>query len=261
MKNNKLKIAFGFVICVIMLVGTVLPIFGAAYSTYTYSIDGTQLSSPDAYTPQKVFDSKSMGVEQATGYALDELQDLVVDKDGYIYIVDITGNLYDPETDKIEAQTNKISRVIVLDRYFKFAYEIRTFINGMGAEDKLNNAAGMCVTDKNIYIADTLNKRIVVLKRENTLRNTMDPEATLTQQDFVTIINEPEGDVITSTDIYRPVAVASDDTHVYVVSSSTINGVISMNINGEFKGYIGAQKVTKGAWEIFISVCKGNYFF
>ena len=36
---------------------------GAPYQTYTYSINGTALHSPDAYTPAKSIDSAYMGLD------------------------------------------------------------------------------------------------------------------------------------------------------------------------------------------------------
>ena len=34
------------------------------YQTYTYSIDGTALNSPDAYTPQREVDARYMGLDK-----------------------------------------------------------------------------------------------------------------------------------------------------------------------------------------------------
>ena len=79
---------------------------GAAktYQTYTYSIDGYALHSPDAYTPIKNVSSADMGLDEL---ALDTPRDIVVDEKDNVYIAD-TGN----------------SRIVVLDRYFKFKFEI-----------------------------------------------------------------------------------------------------------------------------------------
>ena len=49
--------------------------------------------------------------------------------------------------------------------------------------------------------------------------------------------------------MYRPVALAVDPyDRLYVVSSTTIEGIIVMTDEGEFTGFIGAQKVTVSAW-------------
>ncbi len=273
--KRKFKALFSIVICLITLVMTIVPSFAASYSTYTYSIDGTQLSSPDAYTPDKMFDSITTGIIAGTktnlqgdvgktgaplipnsygyGYALTEPSDIVVDDDGNIYICDVSNRVYnesegsyvfnitDPTTGKTDA-VKKISRIIVLDRYYQFKYAIMNFVNEMGVEDSLNEPQGLCIKGDKIYVADTNNKRIVVFNRQNGGR---------TYPTFDRVIAAPSADVINENDIYTPVAVASDGNHIYVVSRDTIYGIIAMNMEGEFKGYIGAQKVSSNAWDIF----------
>ena len=91
------------------------------YQTYTYSIDGFALHSPDAYTPIRTVDSAYMGLE----VPFDEPSDIVVDENDNVYLVD-----------------SKNGRIIVLDRYFKLKMEISTFINDQGVDDAINVAAG-----------------------------------------------------------------------------------------------------------------------
>ena len=66
------------------------------YSTYTYSIDGFSLMSPDAYTPDRQIDSTYMGVTPA----IDDPRDLFVDQYKNMYLADAANN-----------------RIVVLDRY------------------------------------------------------------------------------------------------------------------------------------------------
>ena len=49
------------VFCIIM-VFTLIANAAAPYQTYTYSIDGTALYSPDAYVPYKSVDSDAIGL-------------------------------------------------------------------------------------------------------------------------------------------------------------------------------------------------------
>ncbi len=272
--KRKFKTLFSIAVCLVTLVMAFVPSFAASYSTYTYSIDGTQLASPDAYTPQNIFDSVKLGVIEGTkvnlqgntngtvseienqygcGYGISEPSDLVVDEDGNIYICDVTNKIYDESTGEYKTtlkdeasnalvEVEKISRIIVLDRYYKFMYAIMNFTNEMGAEDSLDEPAGLCVKGDKIYVADKNNKRIVIFNRESNGRKypTFDRE-----------VDAPSADVINEDDIYTPVAVASDGNHLYVVSSTTTYGIISMNMEGDFKGYIGAQKVSTNAWDLF----------
>ena len=244
MNKKSLKIAMGLVMCLITIAVTLLPVYATAYSSYTYSIDGTQLDSPNAYEPDKLYDSEDTKIYQNTGFNLTEPQDLVVDCDGNIYIVDVaTREIDDYDSNgNPTTSTEKLHRVVCLDPYFQFRYQITSFENEMGAQDKFNNPGGMCVTENKIYIADTDNKRIVVFNRSDGGR---------TAPTFDRIIKEPEADVFPDGSIYKPVAVASDDNHIYVVSSTTYMGVISMNMDGEFQGFIGAQKVSVSALTIF----------
>ena len=229
-------------ICLITLATAILPIYAAAYSTYTYSIDGTQLASPDAYTPLKVYDSESTGILAATGFEITDPRDMTVDVDGNIYICDVAvREVVNPANNKVT--TEKSPRLIVLDKYYKFMYEVKNFTNDMGVNDTFNGISGCCVTEKKIYIADTDNARIVVFNRENSGRNV---------PSFDRIIEAPSDDVFPEGSIYKPVAVASDDSHIYVVSTTTYMGIIAMDMAGEFQGFIGAQKVSVNLLNILI---------
>jgi len=59
MRKIQAMICLAFVLIMIL----VLPVGASApYQTYTYSISGTALNSPDAYTPAKSVDSAYMGL-------------------------------------------------------------------------------------------------------------------------------------------------------------------------------------------------------
>jgi hypothetical protein len=89
----------------------------SAYQTYTYSISGSPLYSPDAYTAVKTVDYVAMGMEKD----FKNPQDIITDKEGRVYIAD---------TDN--------SRVVCLDRYYNYMFELAEFVNGNGNTDKLN---------------------------------------------------------------------------------------------------------------------------
>lgn len=187
----------------------------SAYQTYTYSIDGEALYSPDAYTAVKKMDSLQMGLNTP----LEKPSDLVVGKDQKVYIAD-SGN----------------SRIVVLDRYYKFEMEINTFINANGTPDQLKAAQGVFVTDDAIWVCDTGNTRIVKFDL---------------QGNFMDIIKEPEIEITDVNSVYSPTAMAIDQYgRIYVVSPSTTEGIIVMDATGQFVGFIGAQAVTISAWQI-----------
>ncbi len=200
----------------LMLVFGCLPIAAITpYSTYTYSIDGFALQSPDAYVPDRQIDSEYMGVEPA----IDDPRDLVVDENKNVYIADAANN-----------------RIVVLDRYFKLKFYIDSFINQNGVPDSLSSPSGVFVQNDKIYVADTDNNRIIMFEIDGTYYKT---------------IEEPDADVFPAGSVYKPVALAVDEYgRIYVVSSSTYMGVIAINEDGDFQGFIGAQKVTISALDI-----------
>lgn len=197
----------------------------SAYQTYTYSIDGYALYSPDAYTAVKTVDSTYMGLTEkakdgtVTGTALDNPGDLLCDTEGNCYIAD-TGN----------------NRIVVLDKYYKLKFTIAAFVNDQGVADELTAPQGVFVTDDTIWVCDTGANRIVKFDRAGK---------------FTGIIEEPESELFDEDSVYKPVAMAVDQyDRLYVVSSTTYQGVIVMTSAGEFTGFIGAQKVVISAWQI-----------
>jgi len=195
-------------------VGAITP-----YETYTYSIDGYALMSPDAYVPDKHVDSKYMGL---TGDdALVKPRDLVVDEENNLYIADPDSN-----------------RIIVLDKYYKKKKVIKTFVNGNGVPDGFANPMGVFVTDEYLYVADTDKNRIVMFNLDDTYS-------------FHKVIEEPDSDAFPAGSTYRPMALAVDEFgRIYVVSMTTYMGVIAINEDAEFQGFIGAQKVAVSALDI-----------
>ena len=275
---------FTAIICVLfaLVMALSLPVGAAtAYQTYTYSIDGKALHSPDAYTPDKTVDVATMGlddynflkdfypslkdkyhawqsaeaaIEQAktaddlaeaqsaaenakkeydqelAKYAkIDGPSDIEVDDLGNVYIADAKNN-----------------RIVVLDKYYRATNIIRTFVNAQGIDDELKNPQGVFITsDKyvagklvpaKIYICDTDNSRILTFTRDGA--------------EFVADIPAPESDLFGTDSIYTPIAVAVDNyDRLYIVSSTTIDGIIVMTDEGDFTGFVGAQKVTLSTWE------------
>lgn len=185
------------------------------YQTYTYGIGGYALYSPDAYTPLMTVDSGYMGLKDA----IDDPKDLVVDEQQNVYIAD-----------------SKNNRVVVLDRYFKLKFTITDFINEYGIEDEFTAPAGVFVTNDTIYVCDTDANRIVTFDREGNYKK---------------IIPQPESNLFDDDAVYKPVACAVDQYgRIFVVSSTTYEGVIVMTSDGTLTGFIGAQAVTISAWQI-----------
>ena len=216
------------------------------YQTYTYSINGTALYSPDAYTPSASVDSTYMGLldskimsEACPGLSSSKLaekmvainapSDLETDSEQNVYIADTENN-----------------RIVVLDRYYKVKLIIDEFINEQGIEDALSGPKGVFVTPDKVVDGETVEGRIFVCDTDAGRIVTFTHEG-----EFLKIIPKPESQLFSEGSVYKPVAVAVDRfDRMYVVSSTTYQGIIVMTDEGGFTGFIGAQKATVSAWDV-----------
>ncbi len=214
MKKKKIRL-LAVVFCLLILVP--IAASAAAYQTYTYSIDKEQLASPDAYTPNKQLDYVAMGMPEDFSAP----SDLVSDTKGNIYIAD-SGN----------------SCVYVYDSNYKFKFKLSTFINSHGINDRLNGCEGCFVTEDYVYVADTKHERIVIFDLDG---------------NYVRHLEAPESDIFEENEFYTPIALAVDASgRIYVVSRSDYQGIMVLNNDGEFQGFVGAQQVAYSAWEALI---------
>ncbi len=205
---------FSLLIVVMTILMLATTVNAAAYKTYTYSYDGFALQSPDAYVPDRLVDSNYIGLPQA----LEDPRDLEVDADGNVYIVD-----------------GRTNRVIVTDRYYKLKFVLSSFLNEHGVWDSFNTPSGVAITDEYIYVCDTDNNRIVMFDRDG---------------NYVKIVPKPESAYFVEGSLYKPVAVAVDAyNRLFVVSSTTYQGIIVMDDEANFSGFIGAQKVSISVWQ------------
>ncbi len=210
----------------IMVIGSVSVSAYTPYQTYTYSIDGEVLYSPAAYTPYKAIDAKHVFAKAGsyTRHELNVLHDIQTDSEGNVYLVDG------------KAGADGYSRVIVLNKEYEYKFEISSFENENGANDSLNGAKGVFVNDEYIYICDTDNFRILKFDLDG---------------NYVGKIPKPQSVLFGEDAIYKPIAMAVDEYgRIFVVSSTTYQGVIVMTDTGDFTGFIGAQKVTYDVFDM-----------
>ncbi len=195
------------------------------YSTYTYDIDGFYVESPHAYVPDTIIDSAAMGLQTA----LNSPTDLETDADGNLYIADPTNN-----------------RIVILNPDYTLNRILNTFVNEYGVPDAFASCQGVYIKNDDIYVCDTENNRIVVFKK------TVGEDGKIESATYDRWILQPESSAIPDGSVYKPIACAVDTAgRIYVVSSTTNYGIISMNANGDFLGFLGAQKSAPSAWQIF----------
>ncbi len=220
MKNRIFKILILTLAFVLLFGG--LSVFAAnPYETYTYSIDGIPLKSPDAYDVHRAVSISDMGLlDPAFGAKpLGESTDIVTDDAGDVYISDKANN-----------------RIVILDKTYKVKKIISEFKDKVsGQNETLSGPRGVFVTvgneieDSRIYVCDTGNKRIIVFDRE---------------YNHVRTINCPTSPLL-SVEKFSPISIAVDKYgRIFVVSGTSYEGVIVLSSKGDFTGYIGAQKVS-----------------
>lgn len=237
---SKIKRVLLLIAVVVVLSSVLIPSLTATalvpYSTYTYGVDGLMQTSPHAYDPTLVISSATIkkGLEDNVNEmatlkygeswtAISKIADVCVDDLGYVYIVDSGTN-----------------RIIGLDQDYHLRLVIDSFVNDMGVPDSLSEPSGCFVTDTEILVADTNKARIVIFDKVG---------------NFKEIVPEPNSDVIPDGSVYRPTAVATDSSgRIYVVSKTTNYGVIALRRDGTFLSFIGPQKVTYNAFQLFLRI-------
>ena len=225
MKKNIFKVLL-IALILTLLVGTVSVSAFESYSTYTYSIDGKPLKSPAAYSASMSVDSQGMMLNSFGGVALKSATDIVTDELGRVYIADKGNN-----------------RIVVLDKYYRAIAIIDSYEDEYGNQQTFSDPSGVFVTDPNvmadgtkeIYVCDTKNGRIVVFDAD---------------YNYLRTLSRPSSDIMKPED-FQPYAVAVDlYGRVFVVSLTCYQGVIVMSSEGDFTGFIGAQKVTYSVVEM-----------
>lgn len=183
------------------------------YETYTYSYTGKAQISPAAYTP----------VEKILSYGKDESgMDVVLNAPADV--------LYDETRDYIFIADTGNNRIVVTDSKFNCVKIISQF-EYEGNIESFNTPSGVFVTsDGRLYVADTKNSRIVIFDKDLEFSKILPPISA----DFL-----PEGFT------YNPKSVVVDNAdNVYVVSMNSNMGVISLDPDGKFEGFFGAQEVS-----------------
>ncbi|MGO4937898.1 hypothetical protein ACTQ54_09875 [Fundicoccus sp. Sow4_H7] len=189
-----------------------------AYETYSYNYWLDAVPSPHAYVPSSVISGDNIGVGEFSSP-----QDLFVSENGNIYIAD-TGN----------------NRIVWFDQNFEFVDQIETFDNG----DTFSSPQGIFVSEENhLYVADTENQRILHFNEENELINTFDTPVT---------------DLLSNTTAFRPTKIAVNKAgQIYALAIGVNSGIVEINPDGTFQGFLGATEVsitpTEYFWRRFIA--------
>ena len=178
------------------------------YDNYTYSNDGTPLSSPASYIATKFIDNASFNLPQ-----FPELHDVFVSPKMGIFVTDRANNC-----------------IIILDEELNIIKILDTFFEE-NTEYKLQNPEGVFVTESNeIYIADTGNSRILSVDFDGSIKK---------------VINDPNIVVLQEKVTFYPSKIVVDQSErIYVVSKNINRGIVELDSDGNFNGFLGAPRVT-----------------
>lgn len=187
----------------------------AVYESYVYDYWGNVVYCPQAYLPSRNITGEQIGIG-----SFNKPSDIFVAQNGLIYIAD-SGN----------------NRIIVINEKFELVKVIDQFINN-GKQDFFNNPQGVFVTEnEDIYVADTNNARIVHLNKNSF---------------FVREIGAPNADIIPEDFVYKPIKLVLDKAgRIYVIAQNVNQGIIELNADGSFQGYMGASRVAPNMVEYF----------
>ncbi len=190
----------------------VVPAFAAPpMQGYIYNPDQVPVPAPMAYT----FSRELIGADYGIGN-FREPQDMVVDKNMWLYILDSGNNRLVVFDDKLKLKAN-------LDR---FRYQGETLT--------LNNPKGLYIYEYDgkhmIYIADTENQRII----RTDLKGNVDQVYTKPYIDLI----DPE------TPFYPTKLVVDRAERMYIICRNINRGLVKLNADGTFNSFFGAPKTT-----------------
>ena len=184
------------------------------YDGYTYDYYGNAKESPAMFRLERTITAADAG-----GIAISGVDDVCTSEDGRIFAIDTAEsrmNVFGPDggflysTKLVRTQDNKIA------------------LAEDGSQIMLGAPEGIFIHEKNreIYIADTGNQRIVVLD--------------LDDYGLLRIIEEPEE--LAGVTQFKPSKLAVDFAdRIYVVVQSSYEGILELTKDGEFSGYYGVN--------------------
>lgn len=188
-----------------------------------YYITDTEIG---AQSMSKTFEVKKVLGAFEGKTQLNNPQDLYIGKDNKLYIAD-TGN----------------NRIVVIDKDNRV---LNIFDGKYGKDAKqFNHPQGIFVDEiGHIFVADTDNGRIVHLRPDGS---------------FVEEFTQPTEDTFDKSYAFKPMKIAIDNMGIiYIANSFDYHGILTMDANNHFLGYVGATKIGFDLNEWFTRVFATN---
>ncbi len=179
-----------------------------AYEPYSYDRWGDAVPSQVGYTADYFVDGSTIGCG-----SFNEPSDLYLSHDNQFYIADKGNN-----------------RIVITDLDFNFIAEMKEF-DYEGKKLTLKAPAGVYIDQytNNLYICDSENSRVLKCDREGNVDR---------------VFEKPTSEIYPQELSFNPQKVLVDKAgNVYIVVKSVTKGAVMYDINGEFKGFYGANRV------------------
>ena len=196
----------------------------APKESYTYwedysSTDKTMAYSKPMYSAQLVINSSNLGTEP-----FNDIKDICSDEFNNVYLLD-----------------SGASKIYILNSEYKLEKTIDAIVYN---DEVLNilGASGIFVKNKQIYVADTKNARVLVLDYDgNVIHNLALPESRLIPSDFN----------------YSPIRIAVDSRdYMYIASDGSYYGALVYSPKMEFLGFYGANTVAVSTTDAISNMIK-----
>lgn len=193
------------IICILLLL-FILPtaVSAAEYPSYSYLENGGLAAAPQGFTVENVLYCEDFGIK-----SLKNAGDIVADEKGNLYVSATEQNA-------------------VAVRYKNGKTAVISSFTANGKTDTFNAPQGLFVRNGQLYVCDYGNNRIVIVNQKDGTAK---------------IIENIKSSVLDSDFVFYPKRLAVDGFgRIYCVSYGQYNGLMVFEKNGDFSGFVGANK-------------------
>ena len=222
---KKLSRAVIFAMVCLMVLGSAA-VFTLAgdepYDTYNYNFREDAIYTPSAYSPSKSITGVGLTYNGEPLGKFVSPQDICRSmEDDNFYVAD-TGN----------------NRIVVFNNDMTEVINVISSFDNNGKTDTFNAPYGVCVSEKGqIYIADSQNRRVVVLEKSGEL---------------VRIVDNPVSQSLEEGYVFTPLKVTVDYAdRIYCIAQNMFEGIMVFESDGNFTGFFGTINVKLSAWDKF----------